>query len=76
MCFGPSGAEKAAAAEQQRAAQEQKKREIEERSRQKREDITEAVEGRATSRGRSGSVGRRSLFTAPGGGGGFTGRFN
>ena len=77
MCFGPSAAETQAAQEQQEAAQAQKKREIEERSRQKRDDISIAVEGRTTSRagGRSG-VGRRSLFTSSAGGGGYLGRFN
>lgn len=76
MCFGPSSAERQAAAQQQQAAQEQKRREIEERSRQKREDISEAVEGRTASRRGSGGTGRRSLFSAPTGGAGFIGRFN
>lgn len=76
MCFGPSSGEKQAAAAQQQAAQEQKRREIEERSRQKREDISEAVEGRTASAGRSGGTGRRSLFSSPTGAGGFIGRFN
>ncbi len=76
MCFGPSRAEKQAAALQQQAAQEQKRREIEERSRQKREEISEAVEARATSRRGSGGTGRRSLFSGPSGSAGFIGRFN
>jgi hypothetical protein len=76
MCFGPDKAARQAAAQQQQAAQEQKRREIEERSRQKREDISEAVEGRTASSGRSGGTGRRSLFSSPTGAGGFIGRFN
>lgn len=75
MCFGPSAAERQAAREQQEAAQEQKRLEIEERSRQKQKDITEAVEGRVASSGAGGGTGRRSLFSAPTGGSGFIGRF-
>lgn len=75
MCFGPSAAEKQAAREQQEAAAERKRLEIEERSRQKREDITEAVEARVPSSRRGSGTGRRSLFSSSTGGSGFIGRF-
>ena len=55
-------------------AEDVKQKEIEEKAEKKREDIGEAIESRTESRagGRGGS-GRRSLFTA--GGGGYLGRF-
>ena len=67
MCFGPSRAEKEAAAEQRVEADIAKREEVEKRAVQKREDISTALETR-----RKGS-GRRSLFKA--GGQGFLGRF-
>lgn len=73
MCFGPSAAEKQAAAEQREEADRAKRAEIETRAEQKREDITEAIEGRTERRGMRGGAGRRSLFRASGGG--FLGRF-
>ena len=42
MCFGPSAAEKAAAAEQREAADIAKREEIDKRAEQKRDDISEA----------------------------------
>jgi hypothetical protein len=60
MCFGggPSRAEKEAAAEQRVEADIAEREEVEKRARQKREDISEAIEAR---RGRGT---RRSLFKA------------
>ena len=73
MCFGPSKAEKRAAAEQRAEAEEAKQEAIQEKAEQKREDISQALTQRTKSRyGRSGR-GRRSLFRA--GGSGFLGRF-
>lgn len=73
MCFGPSAAEKRAAAEQREAADIAKREEAEKRAGQKREDIMEALESATVRRGMRGGRGRRSLFRA--GGGGFMGRF-
>jgi len=68
MCGGPSMAEKQAAADQRVEADILKREEVEKRARQKREDISGAIEAR-TGRGK----GRRSLFKAPSEG--FLGRF-
>lgn len=73
MCFGPSAAERQAAAESREEADRAKRAEIETRAETKREDITEAIEGRTERRGMRGGSGRRSLFRAAGGG--FLGRF-
>lgn len=73
MCFGPSTAEKEAAAEQREAADIAKREEIEKRAAQKREDISEAISSRTEGRGMRGGSGRRSLFRT--GGAGFLGRF-
>jgi hypothetical protein len=73
MCFGPSKAEKQAAAESREEADIAKREEIETRAKAKREDITEAIEDRTERRGMRGGAGRRSLFRAAGGG--FLGRF-
>jgi hypothetical protein len=73
MCFGPSAAEKQLAAETREEADRAKRSEIETRAETKREDITEAIEGRTERRGMRGGSGRRSLFRAAGGG--FLGRF-
>lgn len=85
MCFGPSSAEKAAAAESQRVQQEAaaesqrladeaQRAQAEERARQKASDIEQAISSRTTRRGASGGTGRRSLFSAASGQG-FLGRF-
>lgn len=74
MCFGPSREEKQAAAEQRVEADLAKREEVEKLARQKREDISQALEARTQRRGMRGGAGRRSLFRA--GGGGFLGRFN
>jgi len=73
MCFGPSAAEKQAATESREEADRAKRAEIETRVETKREDITEAIEGRTERRGMRGGSGRRSLFRAAGSG--FLGRF-
>ena len=74
MCFGPSAAEKKAAAEQRVEADLAKRKAVEERAMQKREDISTALEASTQKRGMRGGSGRRSLFQAAGGG--FLGRFN
>lgn len=73
MCFGPSKAEKRAAAEQRELAAEAKREEIEKRAGEKREDIQDALSNRTVRAGKRGGKGRRSLFSS--GGGGFLGRF-
>ena len=65
MCFGPSRAEKEAAAERRVEADIAKREEVEKRASQKREDISEALEGRTARAGMRGGKGRRSLFRAP-----------
>jgi len=62
------------AADARIAAEDAKRTEIEAKAEQKREDIGEAVESRAESKGMRGGKGRRSLFRA--GGGGFLDRFS
>lgn len=76
MCFGgggPSQAEKEQAAAQRVEADIAKREEVEKRAKQKREDISSALEGREQRKGMRGGAGRRSLFRA--GGSGFLGRF-
>ena len=74
MCFGPSREEKEASAERRVEADIAKREEVEKRASQKREDISEALEGRTTRAGMRGGRGRRSLFRAPTTG--FLGRFD
>lgn len=73
MCFGPSSAEKAAAAAQREAAEDAKQEAIEDRAESKREDISDALTSRTVGKGKRGGVGRRSLFSS--GSTGFLGRF-
>lgn len=84
MCFGPSKAERQAAAESQQqqaqvaeeqrvVAEEAQREEAVTRAKQKQEDISEAISTRVARRGMRGGAGRRSLLTA--GGGGFLDRF-
>jgi hypothetical protein len=84
MCFGPSSAEKAAAAEsqktqqeaaakQQEAADAAQREEAERRAEAKQGDIESAISSRTARRGMSGGAGRRSLLTSSGAG--FLGRF-
>lgn len=77
MCFGgggPSKAEKEAAAQQRIEAEAAKAAEIEKKAKQKREDISTALEGKTERSGMRGGAGRRSLFSAAGDG--FLGRFD
>jgi len=82
MCFGGGNkksqadidAEAKRAADDRIAAEDAKRAEIEDKAEKKREDIGEAVESRAESKGMRGGKGRRSLFRA--GGGGFLDRFS
>lgn len=75
MCFGPSKAEKKAAAEQRVEAEAVKQEQIQERAEAKREDISEALSRRTKRLGtRSGGRGRRSLYSASTGAG-FLSRF-
>lgn len=73
MCFGPSKAEKKAAADQREVADEAEREEVEERAEDKRDDISDALSARKIRTGKRGGAGRRSLFRS--GGGGFLGRF-
>lgn len=74
MCFGPSSAEKAAAASQREAAEDAKQKEIRGRAEEKREDISDALSSRTVGKGKRGGVGRRSLFSTSSSG--FLGRFS
>lgn len=73
MCFGPSKAEKKAAAEQRVEAEEVKQEAIQEKAEKKREDISDALTKRVQTKYGRGGAGRRSLIRS--GGGGFLGRF-
>lgn len=81
MCFGGGGGgysgptveEKTVAADQRVEADIAKREEAEKRAKQKREDISSALEAREQRKGMRGGSGRRSLFQA--GGSGFLGRF-
>jgi len=79
MCFG-GGNRKAQEESNKKAAEERveaeraKREEVEQRAKQKREDISDALSARQERRGgMRGGAGRRSLFRASGGG--FLGRF-
>jgi septal ring factor EnvC (AmiA/AmiB activator) len=75
MCFGPSAAEKQAAAAQRAAAEAAKQEEIRAKAEAKRADISQAVSGSNIQTGSSGGgFGRRSLFSS-GSASGFLGRF-
>lgn len=75
MCFGPSKAEKKAAAEQKVAVEEVKQEEVQERAEKKREDVSDALSARVQRKGmRGGGMGRRSLYSASTGAG-FLSRF-
>jgi len=76
MCFGggPSKAEKRAAAQRRVEADIAQREEAEKRAKQKREDISDALQARTQRRGMRGGAGRRSLFRS--GGSGFLGRFD
>lgn len=75
MCFGPSSAEKQAAAEARAAAEEAKQAQIQEKANIKRDALSAAIDSRTSRSGRAGGSGRRSLFTSAGGGSGYASRF-
>lgn len=77
MCFGggPTEAEREQAAVQRVEAETVKQEEVVRRAKQKREDISEALEGRTIREGRSGGSGRRSLMTSAMGASGYASRF-
>ena len=71
-------AEQQQAAEQRVEAEVAQQEQVVKRAEQKREDVSQALEARTISqgrRGRRGGIGRRSLFTAPGGAAGYLSRF-
>ncbi len=75
MCFGPSKAEKEAAAQQREQADQQLAAERKETAKNKQEDILAAISNKTAGQAKGrGGYGRRSLFT--GGASGFLGRFN
>ena len=74
MCFGPSAAEKQAAADARVEAEVAKRAEIEDKAGVKREDISDALTARSQGKGMRGGTGRKSLFSS--GGQGFLGRFD
>jgi hypothetical protein len=84
MCFGgggggPSQEEKQVSVDQSLEADAAKREAAEATAKEKREDISEALESRASQEGRGGSGrgrGRRSLFRSGGAGSGFIGRFD
>ena len=82
MCFGPSAAEKEAAAAQTRLANEQraaaeaaKASEQARVTEQKQSNIESALQAKTISGGKRGGSGRRSLLQSGAGGAGFMGRF-
>lgn len=85
MCFGggggPTQAENKAAAEQRVAAEAEVQEAVQERAKQKAEDVEQAISAstaRTARGGRGGSAtsGRRSLFQSSAGGAGFLSRFD
>ena len=84
MCFGgggggPTQEEKQVSVDQSLEADAAKREAAEAIAKEKREDISEALESRASHEGRGGSGrgrGRRSLFRSGGAGSGFIGRFD
>jgi hypothetical protein len=75
MCFGPSSAEKKAAAEQRAETELAKQEQVKDRAESKREDITDALSARSERQGtRGGGSGRRSLYSGSTGAG-FLSRF-
>lgn len=75
MCFGPSKAEKDAAAAQREQADQQLAAERKATAKKKQEDVLAAISSKTAGQAKGrGGYGRRSLFT--GGASGFLGRFN
>jgi hypothetical protein len=86
MCFGgggggPTQAEETAAADDRIEAEEAERKEVERRAKQKRKDISAALESSVADAGARGGTARRSLFRATqqmgaaGGASGYLGRF-
>jgi hypothetical protein len=78
MCFksaGPSVAENQAAAEQRVEADLAEEQAIQEKAKQKKQAIGEALDMRTASGAKRGGSGRRSLFTSPSGAAGYLSRF-
>ena len=83
MCFGGGGdggraAQETAnqtAAQDRVAAEDARQTEIVNRAKQKRDDISKAIEGETVREGMRGGAGRRSLFRSSSGGAGFLNRF-
>jgi hypothetical protein len=77
MCFGPSNAEKQAAADARTEAEQVKRAEIEGKAVRKRDTIFDALTGREGVSSLSGGTGRRSLLSAGGSAGrGYASRFD
>jgi len=86
MCFGggggPTQEEEQSAAEDRVAAEDAERKEVERRAKQKRKDISDALEASVADAGARGGSKRRSLFksvqqTGVGGGSaGYLGRFS
>lgn len=72
---GPSQAEQNVAAENRLAADEVNREAAEERAKEKREDISQALSARTQRQGKRGGIGRRSLFTSSSGAAGYLSRF-
>ena len=81
MCFGggggPSQEENQASVDQSLETDAAKREAAEAKAKEKRADISEALESRRANEGRGGGrgTGRRSLFRSGGAGSGFLGRF-
>jgi hypothetical protein len=78
MCFksaGPSVAENQAAAEQRVEADLAEEQAIQEKAKQKKQAIGEALDMRTASAAKRRGSGGRSLFTSPGGAAGYLSRF-
>lgn len=85
MCFGggggPTEKEEKAAAQQRIDAEAAERAEAEKRAKQKRQDISDALESSVADAGARGGAGRRSLFRGQSGRGaggsvGYLGRFD
>ena len=78
MCFksaGPSAAENRAAAEARVEADVANEQAIQEKAKQKKQAIGEALDMRTANAAKRGGSGRRSLFTSSGGAAGYLSRF-
>jgi hypothetical protein len=78
MCFksaGPSAAENQAAAEARVEAEVANQQAIEEKAKQKKQAIGEALDMRTANAAKRGGGTQRSLFTSPGGAAGYLSRY-